>query len=548
MYDYHTSDLGGFVCYVAGGTYYLVRTRVLGGPSDMGRQALSEIPVDSEEFNGNLPADAPMDFVGILTSYAEWKSKKIQHFQTEDMRLHAISASQPNDNLDNPFHGYLARPTRHFPTDYAAYVQWIYVVDLDNETFSVGIPFHIRRVFHLRQVPRALFAPKPTGTGEIPEFDHYRVLIDPVPRNTLAGISVPREPDLGLIELYHSCAPQVNPLPLVDASAALSVRKHLRLCLGSIYIKGHTTALHEIYTNNATLGDQPQPPGWLHGPLGFRFRQLVYGIVSLYSSTLQVHFRVDRRYNSSAQWHRYHRRDQWDPLTWMPPLDEYWIGDILIVPEVAISTTECLQAAIGKAVQVINARNATTGEASPVTTRAVIISLNSLVVVDVCGNTLTHTPNMTLLARYHSITDGMRTLLDVLFTPAPHPAPQSFPRLPVEMCRKVFRYATEDTRHSLALTCRLFHGIAYDYGPRISEWNLQAVPRPEAYWAFTAVADRGVHILGGKVRHVPARREQVVVSARMGLFRPIYRVVLRKPDGETIELQLPLVGVDINRY
>lgn len=548
MDDHPIWDLGGFVCYVAGGTYYLVLTRVLGGPPNLGRQALSEIPVGSEEFNGNLPTDAAMDFVDILTSYAEWKSKKIQHFLTEDMRLHSLSPPQPNDSSANPFHGYLARPTPHFPTDYASYGQWIYVVDLDNETFSVGIPFHIRRVFHLRQVPRMLFDPKPTTTGEISGFDYYRVLIDSVPRGILAGISVPREPDPALIELYHSCAPQINPLPSVDASATLPVRKHLRLCLGAIYISGHVTALRGIHTNYAALDDETKPPGWLSGPLGFRFRQLVYGIVSLYSSTLEVHFRVDRRYNSSAQWHRYHDQDQWAPLTWIPPIGEYWIGDILIVPEVAISTTECLQAAIGKAVQLINARNSTTSDATPVSTRALIISLNSLVVVDVCGKTLTHTPNMTLLVRYHSITDGMRTLLDILFTPPPHPAPQSFPRLPVEMCRNVFRQAAEDTRHSLALTGRLFRGIAYDYGPRISEWNLQAVPRPEAYWAFTAVADRGVHIMGGKVRHVPARREQVVVSAGMGKFRPIHRVVLRKPDGDTIELQLPLVGVDINRY
>lgn len=54
MESYTVRDLGCFVCYLVGGNYYTVYTRVLGGPPDMGKQALCEIPVGSDEFNGNV--------------------------------------------------------------------------------------------------------------------------------------------------------------------------------------------------------------------------------------------------------------------------------------------------------------------------------------------------------------------------------------------------------------------------------------------------------------------------------------------------------------
>lgn len=284
--------------------------------------------------------------------------------------------------------------------------------------------------------------------------------------------------------------------------------------------------------------------------LSLSVRQILYGIVNLFSSGLEAQFPIDHRYNSTAQWEQYKDRDQRAPLMWVAPPAEYWIGDILVVPEAAMTTAENLHAAIGKAVQVINARKAATSMpcgVSPPTTRALIISLYSLVVVDIRENQLTHTTTMPLLARYHTKTNGILALLDILFTPSPAPFPQSFPALPVEICQTIFRHATADTRRCLEGTGRLFRGIAYDYGPRISKWNLQALCPAGSGYFFMAVADRGVHSIDGSMKDVPARRRQVYISTGMCEFRPINRVVLRKPDGGTIELQLPLVGVSF-RY
>lgn len=96
------------------------------------------------------------------------------------MCLQALAepAPDPNDDSDNKFHGYLERPARDFPSDTASWVRWVYIVDLDNDTFYVGIPDMVRRIFQLRHVIRSLFDPTPTPTGEKSEFDDCRVLLD----------------------------------------------------------------------------------------------------------------------------------------------------------------------------------------------------------------------------------------------------------------------------------------------------------------------------------------------------------------------------------
>lgn len=468
------------------------------------------------------------------------------------MRLLALPDPAPdlNDDSDNQFYGYLERPARDFPSDKAFCVRWVYVVNLDNETFSVGIPDLVRRIFQLRHVIRSLFDPNPTPTGEISEFDDYRVLLDVVPRSCLAGSSVQMKPDQGLIELYHSYEPQIKPLPSVAEPATLPVRKYLRLCLTEIFCHGHHTALKGIYASQVMRDNHPERSEGSAGSSDPHFRQIIFGIINLFSSGSEVEFKADNRYKSTTEWEGKRYRDERAPLMWPVPPAEYWIGDILIVPEAAMPAAEILYAGIGTAVQIIHARNSaftTASDSSQPTTRALIISLTSLVVVDVQGDKLTQTPNISLLARYDRRTDGILALLDILYTPPPTPIPQFFPVLPVEICQSIFRYATADTRRSLRATGRLFHGIAYDYGPRISAWNLQTVTQITSGYADIAAADPGVHIRGGKVRRFLARRREVIISAEMGQCRPIYRVVLRRPDGGTIELQLPLVGIAIHK-
>lgn len=70
-----------------------------------------------------------------------------------------------------------------------------------------------------------------------------------------ASISLPREPHTGLVALYHSCLPQIQPLPAVPDSATFPVRKYLRLCLAKIFYEGHRRVLREIYAGKEMQED-----------------------------------------------------------------------------------------------------------------------------------------------------------------------------------------------------------------------------------------------------------------------------------------------------
>lgn len=467
--------------------------------------------------------------------------------------MRQLSLPKPDDDgrSDNPFHGYIVKPKLRFPTEQARWVQWIYVVDLDSDTLSVGIPFYMRRVFKLQNIPRSLFDPQPSPSGEISQLEPYRVLLDAVPRAHLAGISVPVEPDAALIELYWSYSPQIEPLPTPPGLAGLPVRKYLRLCLARIFADGHMMLLETIHSRQVIPGSTPVSSGQWADTVDHRFRQMVYGIVNIMSSCVEVQFKTGRRYLSTADWRRNWQGDQQSPTIWPFPPAEYWIGDILIVPALEMTTTENLHAALGKAIQLvhtrINEQGPTSNNDPPQTIRAVIVSLCTVVMADICGAKLTHTPNMPLLTRDKHVTSGLCALLEILYTPAPRPLATSVPPLPVELWQKVYSLADDKIKLNLAVTSRLFRGIAYDYGPRIGEWSLQRPCPLEAGLAFSAAADRGVHVIGRKVRQVPARSEVVYVSTSRSDFRPILRVVLRRSTGEALELQMPLVGVQVAR-
>lgn len=375
-------------------------------------------------------------------------------------------------------------------------------------------------------------------------MEHHPLLLAAVPRAHLVGISVPVEADAALVELYHQYSPQVVELPTLPDLATLPVRKYLRLALASMFSDGHFKLLQTIHSGKLTQTSIRDPNMREH-----RFRQMVYGIVNLMSSSVEVHFQRDRRYPSTAAWNYFRKRDQESPLCWTAPLAEYWIGDILILPEMEMTTAENLHAAIGKAVQLVNTRTTqagpTSGEDAPRTIRACILSLRAITIVDICGDKLTHTPNMPLLNRYNHATVGRRALLETLYTPAPRAFAASIPPLPVEIWQNVYRLAEQHDKCTLAVSCRLFRGIAYDYGPVISEWALRKpCPRGKSL-AFVAAADRNMHIIGGSVRYVPVRTEVVYVNDSGRDFRPIYRVVLRWPSGRPLELQIPLVGVSV---
>lgn len=56
--------MDAFVCFTARGKYYIVHEVSHGAPPNLGREILNEIPVGSDEFNGNVPANTP--FASLL--------------------------------------------------------------------------------------------------------------------------------------------------------------------------------------------------------------------------------------------------------------------------------------------------------------------------------------------------------------------------------------------------------------------------------------------------------------------------------------------------
>lgn len=477
-------------------------------------------------------------FLLILTSGVEWKWTKIHHFRDENLRLINLlpPATTAQPPPENPFYGYAQSPSYWFPVDKLDRVRWVYLLDLDKDTLSVGIPFCSERLFYLKNIPRSLFNPDPF-TGGAPTGGQYAVLIDVIPRIHLASISGETdEPDPELVALYHNYSPQIQPLHPVLSSDTFPVRKYLRLCLMKIFCNSHSNSFTKIYSGRirAKTDDTPHD----------RFRQIIYGLVKLASSSVEVKFQYDDRYRSTLKWEYFRHLEHKTPPLWSPPIGEYRIGDILVVPELHLSTEENLQAAVGRALQLM-----ASSDDSPSTGRALIISLDSLVVLDIRNNEVSHTRNIPLITRPDEETDGLLALLNILYTPSPLPAPQSFPNLPVEICQKIFGYASNPTKRALELSGRLFRGISYDYGPRIGEWSLKARAsiRECQEGGFIGAADVGMHIIDGIFQDVPARGAVLHISKEMQDVRPVHRAVLRGPGEENLALQMPLLGAYVTR-
>lgn len=56
-----------FACYIVDGKCFMILTRGNGGPAGMGRKLIYEVPIDSEELNGNTLASFTNRFASILT-------------------------------------------------------------------------------------------------------------------------------------------------------------------------------------------------------------------------------------------------------------------------------------------------------------------------------------------------------------------------------------------------------------------------------------------------------------------------------------------------
>lgn len=460
---------------------------------------------------------------------------KSQHFLEEDIRLPTLPKptrldSEVYDGTEDQF------------LDDAPAADWLYIIDLEQDTFLVSMLRYWTRVFCLRNLPRSLFessvSPPPEGTYCIE--DDYRVFLDPVARMHFAPSVRPAEPDPALITEYQSRATELLPCRSFSGVDTFSVRKQLRLVLLRLVYRTHFMRFYYVNHNRDATS------------IG-HLSELVFTIVNLARSTVEFRLQRDRSDSTPAE----SRHDRSVPrylYDGLPTTSEYWIDNILVVVEPDISTAENLHAAIGKAILLTNAR----GRRPTSTPSAIICSLSAIVLVYIRDTAVSHTANLNffpqLLCRIDDTIDstGVLALLDTFYRPAHPAAPQSFPapfkHLPTEICQEIFYHACPATRAALESSCRLFCGISHDYGVRIGECYFQARSPEHSDPGFVGEiygtennvvygADRGVW--GRRAARAAYTRRTVVYLAAGGrAVGPVYWAVLVMPEGEVVRPDL----------
>lgn len=465
-----------------------------------------------------------------------WKSLKTQHFLEEDIRL--LTSPKPT-GLDSKV--YSGTTLDQFLDD-APSARWLYIIDLEQDTFLVSMPRYWTRVFCLQNLPRSLFESAVSlspGAGHCVE-DDYRVFLNPVARIHLAPSDRPAEPDPVLITEYRSRAVELLPCRSFPGVETFPVRKNLRLVLLRQFYRTHVSQFcHVNQSRDATsVGN---------------LSEFIFTIVNLARSTVEFRLQRDRNDSTPAESNRNRSvtRCLYDDL---PTTSEYWMDGILVVLEPDISTAENLHAAIGKALL----QTGTRGRRPTSTPSAIICSLSAIVLVYIRGTAVSHTANLNFFPQYLCCIDdtidstGVLALLDTFYRPPQLAAPQSFPapfkHLPTEICQQIFYHACPATRTALESSCRLFRGIAHDHGVRIGECYFQARLPENSDPAFVGEiygtennvvygADKGVW---GKraARAVYTRRTVVYLAVGPRAVGPVYWPVLVMPNAEVVRLDL----------
>lgn len=276
-------------------------------------------------------------------------------------------------------------------------------------------------------------------------------------------------PDPELLELYASLSPRQAPPFFPTAHNA--TQRRLQLLLLKEFVE------HFLPSFQDSCSARNRSP--------FVVRQLAYAILCLTRSHAKFH--------ATNAPHKLLREGvPWgiQTPTWEPPsMDNYWLGDVLIVLSEHIQHTEVLHAAIAKAVQLACAVG------GPFDTVAVIFSVRCIAIANIrrtpCGQVaVSHSPTLPLLSFDDTVdafgkeamealrnikynTPGIQTLLELFCSARPvSPPPLSrLQNLPTEICQHLFRGADPAVQGILEQSCRLFREIANEY-PRVGSWSL----------------------------------------------------------------------------
>ena len=267
------------------GRYYRFYDKSYSGPDEYGLDIVNEIPTDPEEYlkwlakqraNASEWASALEKFLHVKGPVAE--ETKDQEF---DNQLSETASEVPEEAL-RPWTYGLERDMKHLPLPSYMPVfndqdtQWVYVIDLDREIFSVDHGAH----FELANIPRHGWIDALDKTYN----EHRLVLPDLLPDNAVTSLVVrPNTPDVQLIRLYEGLGIEIVTPDGIDGFHP--AQRHEPLFCARIFQSFQRTK--ERVLARLLLGWKPDD---------FPFREIAFTIVCLASGRQNVSLVENRRF------------------------------------------------------------------------------------------------------------------------------------------------------------------------------------------------------------------------------------------------------------
>ncbi|KAL0635205.1 hypothetical protein Q9L58_005851 [Maublancomyces gigas] len=464
-------NVKGNIVYRFRGRHYIITSDRDGNPQSLGQEVLEDIPIDPVRFQ-------------------DWKNASMTRFRLEEARILALTRASPlREVRDQTYWGYRVLPSRHLP-QHLLPLQWIYVIDLDQNVFRIYGENHCVvsdrgvQYFRLDNIPRWLF-----GLDPVPAAGKDDRIMHPVMTATTATVPVKHWANIlhqipcqiltvkpELLELYRSFSTDKYPLFSVPPGPNIPTWKSLQLQLLHQLLEFFRYSLVDIHLSSRCSN--------------FVRRQLSYAILSHMRHTGMKFNNTDVSYKMYFG----HISSEVRTPSWEPPTtDSYWLGDVLILLTEQIyfyhgQPTTSTQAEIARVVQLATTQ-------SSLDTVAVLFAVSRIVIVNIH-----HTPHGLQVSHSHCLplvdisdpatgfgTDirrltttrcgspGIEALMN-LFSSRPQFLPSAIPvarpgNLPIELCEQIFRYADHEVQFKLERTCGVFRYIATLY-PRIGEWTL----------------------------------------------------------------------------
>lgn len=460
---------------------------------------------------------------------AVWIDEQIKFFEREQEMLGRRQSCESQN--DGQWGVYANKPCTEEPQG-DLYLEWVYIVDLDNSCFTMRSGSGWSRQFKLGNLPYHLFE-----RGHSDE----EILVMPVSLQQMYTATAPMVGyDVVQLDRFAKFAPRQTTVEVSQeeshftTSLKLDSWKPLSQLLLEKFLERYITTIKELAKpKSQAILKSTGLDGYTDTT--YRFKQIAYGILSLCDSPGRIRFR-----KGTCSYHAPQKNGEPRNPDWEAPISpNIWIGEVLVILEPRITVQEFLYAAIGKAIDMIGRSRV---KACGTSRTAVIFSIQSLVIVTIKdGNggepDITYSQSLPVITPsdcnwYRCFgglrsepTPGLAALLDVF---ARQRESYSLPAgLPFELCAEIYKLSNLATRKSLTESCRAFRAIE-TANPHIGEWELFHTWNHGSVW-FVAARGQGL------ARSVLDLKECDfgMTGFRVGVFR----------GGHVIDLDLPWLEV-----